>query len=112
MGIKIITDKPVKVWRRDLDNGHAAYSISVGKKEGDSWINGYQPIRFKKGVEVYNGQEISIKDAFPTLDSWVKDGKQFTRIVWQIMEFEKFGSGNHAAEPETMFSAVDEDVPF
>ena len=119
MGIKITTDgKPVKVWRSEK-NGYVSYSISVGKKENDGWINKHQPVRFLKGIGVPNGAEITIKNAFPTLDSWVKDNQQFTRIIWQIMDFEGPRSNETAdnydtaeAELPDSFNAVDEDVPF
>lgn len=119
MGIKITTDdRPVKVWRSEK-NGYVSHSISVSKKEGDTWINGYQPIRFLRGIGVPNGAEITIKNAFPTLDSWVKDNQQFTRIIWQIMDFEGPRSNETAesydtadAELPDSFSQAEDDIPF
>lgn len=119
MGMKIMTDgKPVKVWRSEK-NGYVSYSISVGKKENDGWINKHQPVRFLKGIGVPNGAEITIKNAFPTLDSWVKDNQQFTRIVWQIMDFEGPRSNETAesydtadAELPEAFSQAEDDVPL
>lgn len=110
MGIKITTDMkgPVRVWRSDK-NGYTSYAVSISKKEGDSWIRTYQPVRFKKGVEVQNGQEINILNAFPTVDSWVKDDKQFTKLVWMITEFQLAGENLNYVEG---FSSVDDEVPF
>lgn len=117
MGIKITTDDrgPVKVWRSEK-NGFVSYAIGVSKKEGDNWINGYQPVRFLKGIDVPNGAEITISHAFPILTSWVKDGKQYTRVVWQIMEFKGPRSSvqqddGYADFPES-FSQVTDEIPF
>lgn len=120
MGIKITSDDrgPVKVWRSEK-KGYVSYAIGVSKKEGDNWINKYQPVRFLKGVDVPNASEITIKNAFPTLDTWVKDGQQFSRIVWMIMDFEgprqKSAVDNYNtsdAELPDSFNEADEDIPF
>lgn len=87
MGIKITTDdRPVKVYRMDTLS-FPVYSIRVSKKEGDHWVSAYQQIKFKKGIDVPNETMIHIKSAFPSVDSWVKEDKQYTKQVWQIMEF-------------------------
>lgn len=116
MGIKITTDeKAVKVYRNDTENGYSFYSIRFSKKEGDSWVSAFQPVRFRKGVKLQNEQEICIKDAFPTIDSWTKGDKQFTRVVWQILEFDS-NAPYIAAEPDDDeyegYSAVEDSVPF
>ena len=116
MGIKITTDdRPVRVHRYDNKDGKTSYAIRIAKKEGDNWVGSFQKIRFKKGVEVHDKQDICIKDAFPTVDSWVKDEQQFTRIVWQIMEFD---SNAPYTEPQIQqelpeaVSQADDDIPF
>lgn len=112
MGIKITTDgKPVRVHRYE-NNGKTSYAIRIAKQEGDSWVGSFQKIRFRKGVEVHDKQDICIKSAFPTVDSWVKDDKQYTRIVWQIMEFESNASYTAPTEDIEGFSSVDEGIPF
>lgn len=120
MGIKITTDgKPVKVWRKDYD-GKPSYSIALSKKEGDDWIRIWKPIRFKTGYAVSNGQNITIQNGFPVIDSWVKDGQQYTREVWVISEFD---SDTPYTTPEILdtqaepldvegFSQADDDIPF
>lgn len=119
MGIKITTDgKPVKVFRSEK-NGFVNYWISIGKKEGDGWVNKSQPISFLRGIDVPNGAEITIIHAFPTLDTWVKDNQQMARHVWKIMEFEgprreqKVDNYDTSeAELPEAFSQADDDVPF
>lgn len=119
MGIKITTDgKPVKVFRSEK-NGFVSYWISIGKKEGDGWVNKSQPVSFLKGVEVPNGAEITIHHAFPTLDTWVKDNQQMARHVWKIMEFEgprqKSAVDNYdtsEAELPDSFSQAEDEIPF
>ena len=115
MGIKIMTDeRSVKVHRYD-NNGKPSYAIRIAKQEGDSWVGSFQKIRFRTGVEVHDKQNIYIKSAFPTVESWVKDEKQYTRIVWQIMEFD---SDTPYTEPQESvpevgaFSQADDDIPF
>ena len=105
MGILITTDsKPVKVWRSDKF-GFPTYTITISKKEGDHYIREYQDIKFRQGVEVENGAEIYIQKAFPTVASWVKDEKQYTKKVWQILSF--------TYEPVTIADEVPgwEDIP-
>lgn len=121
MGIKITTDnRGVKVWRSDKYE-HPSYAIQVSKREGDGWINDYQPVRFRQGINIPNGTLIYIKNAFPTLDTWVKDDQQFKRKVWMIMEFEAEGmkasqtSPQMSMEPEDLpdsFSAAEDEIPF
>lgn len=118
MGIKITTDgKPVKVWRNDK-NGFPKYAVRLGTKEGDEWVNIYQDVKFCKGVELENGALIHIKNAWPKVDSWTKDGRQFTKEVWFINEFEY--DGINQAPPKSFdsafddfgFSSVEDNVPF
>lgn len=112
MGIKIITDgKPVKVWRSE-HNGIASYAISISRKEGDSWVNKYQDVSFLKGVGVPNGSEITITNAFPTLRTWIKDGQQFSKIVWKIMEFEGPRFKNDYVKAEGDSDPVDSIIYF
>ena len=125
MAIKIMTDdKPVKVWRSDKYD-KPRYSIGISKKEGDTWVKAYQQVEFKKGVEVHNGQDICIKNAFPIIRSWVKDDQQFVKVVWMITEFDSNALRTKVVAetvPQTVdnqyqmeigsFSSVDEDIPF
>ena len=119
MGIRISTDhKGVKVWRSDK-TGKPSYAIQIGKKEGDTWINEYQKVWFKGGADIKNGTTIYIRDAFPTIDSWVKDGVQHTRIMWIIMDYTYDGMAERQPQtfiempdlPDT-FSAAEDEIPF
>ena len=119
MGIKITTDlRGVKVWRNDKYE-YPTYAIQVSRKEGDTWINEYQKVRFRRGVEVPNGTLIQIRDGFPTLETWVKDGMEHKRIVWMIMDFDYEGM-TERPEPSFMempdmpdsFSAAEDEIPF
>ena len=116
MGIKIITDdKSVKVWRSDKYD-KPRYSIAVSKKEGDNWVKAYQQVEFKKGVELHNGQDICIKNAFPTIRSWVKDDQQFVKLVWMITEFDYNAPWTEPRAEEQLdiegFSQAEDDIPF
>ena len=133
MGIRITTDDyGVKVWRSDK-YGFPQYSISVGKTE--SGKHEYKQVQFRKGVELANGDEIYIDEAFPTLRTW-KDkqtGEERCREVWMITEF-SFRARHEENMPKApapiqqapqkpqpqidmseipyTFSAAEDDIPF
>lgn len=113
MGIKITTDdKGVKVYRSDkFERPH--YAIQISKKEGEEWINHYQEIRFRKGEDVPDRAIIHIRNAFPTVSSWVKDNSQHVKEVWQIMDYYIEGSVPVMAdEPADSFSVAEDQIPF
>lgn len=130
MGIRITTDEfGVRVWRSDR-YGHPNYSISIQKKKDDGdYITEYKQIKFKGGVEVENGADIIIRDAFPTIDTW-KDkntGELKKKEVWVIMDFHYRTVAPERREenvrpapapqmdlsdmPDT-FQAAEDDIPF
>lgn len=121
MGIRISTDyKGIKVWRSDRGE-KPSYAVQVSRKEGDSWINDYQKVRFKGGADIPNGTNIYIRDAFPTLETWVKDGQEHKRIVWMIMDYAFDGMTEkpkqtyiEMPEPDMpdSFSAAEDEIPF
>ena len=121
MGVRISTDhRGVKVWRSDRGE-YPSYAIQVSRKEGDAWINDYQRVRFKGGADIPNGTDIYIKDAFPTLEFWVKDGQEHKRIVWMIMDYAFDGQTEkpkqtyiEMPEPDMpdSFSAAEDEIPF
>jgi hypothetical protein len=122
MGIRIATDdRGIKVWRSDRGQ-YPSYAVQVSKKEGDAWINEYQKIHFKGGADIPNGTVIHIQDAFPALESWVKDGQQYKRIVWIIMEWSD-GVAPYQAKSQApaqgsfddlpdSFQAAEDEIPF
>lgn len=127
MGIKITTDDyGVKVWRSDKF-GFPQYAISVGKTE--SGKHEYQQVQFRRGVELENGDEIYIDNAFPTLRTWndKQTGEERCKSVWMVTEF----SYRARKEPEPQaqmpapapqqstfddlpdtFEAAEDDIPF
>ena len=131
MGIKITTDDyGVKVWRSDKF-GFPQYAIAIGSKtDSGKKINEYQQVQFRHGVELENGDEIYIDEAFPTLRTWKdkKTGEERSKTVWMITEFsfrarhENSRSTNAPApEPQSQvslddlpdsFSAAEDDIPF
>ena len=119
MGVRISTDyRGVKVWRSDRGE-KPSYAIQVSRKEGDTWINDYQKVRFKGGADIPNGTTVFIRDGFPTLDTWVNDGVEYHRIVWMIMEYDYEGQKEKPQKsfveipdyPDS-FAAMDADLPF
>ena len=120
MGFKIQTDiYGTKVWRSDK-GVKPSYAVQIGRKEGDTWVNEYQKVKFKGGADIPNGTTIFIKNAFPTLDTWVKDGVEHKRIVWMIMDYSYPGK-KETEVVETFlempdlpdsFAAAEEDLPF
>ena len=90
MGIRITTDDyGVKIWRSDKF-GFPQYAIAVGVKlEDGKRVNEYQQVQFRKGVELENGDEIYIDEAFPTLRTWTdkQSGELRHKTVWMITDW-------------------------
>lgn len=72
------------VFRKDY-NGKVFYNIGITQTQPDGQkINGYMPVRFKRGVELENKSKIKIKQAF---ENFYKKG--FDTIFYlQITDFE------------------------
>ena len=84
-----------------------SYSFGISSKDKDgNWINGYQPIRFKKGVDVPNKAVITYK-AFPT----AVQGKERPMVIWQILEY-SVAEEYVPTEPSGFSALTNEDVPF
>lgn len=134
MGIKITTDDyGVKVWRSDKF-GFPQYAIAVGTKTEDgSRVNEYQQVQFRKGVELENGDEIYIDDAFPTLRTWTdkQSGELRHKTVWMITDWSYRARQEKLDVPAPIqqapqkpqpqidmsdlpdtFSAAEDDIPF
>ena len=126
MGIRIATDdRGIKVWRSDRGQ-YPSYAVQISKKEGDTWINDYQKVHFKGGADIPNGTVIQILNAFPALESWVKDNQQHKRIVWIIMEWSEGAGASYKPQPRQQaqdvqasfddlpdsFSAAEDEIPF
>lgn len=90
-----------------------SYTLGISSKTQDGkWVNAYQPIRFKKGIEVENKTNIDYK-AFPTAKEWSVDGQNRNYVVWQILEFRK--TGDDMASPnidEEYTKLTNDDIPF
>jgi len=138
MGIKITTDDyGVKVWRFD-QHGFPQYAVALsGKMEDGTKKTMYQQVVFRQGVELENGEEIFIRNAFPKLRIWrsKKDKLLHTKEIWMVTDFvyktsntqpdysqaqntqpnysgaqqETFSSFDDM--PET-FAAAEDDIPF
>ena len=128
MGIKIKTDDyGVKVWRSDKYQ-YPQYSVAIWQDtENGERVTEYKQLQFRRGVELGNGEEIIINDAFPTLRTWKdkKTGEIKHREVWMVLDFnfkmqapvqrqqtvvqETLGDFNDL--PDT-FAAAEDDIPF
>lgn len=87
MGLTLTTDeRGIRVWRDDR-NGFPKYSVSFSKKdENGNYENAYIDVKFHKGVELENGTDIQILEAFPTFNKG-KDGRKY--ISWFIKDYER-----------------------
>lgn len=122
MSIRISTDyRGIKVWRSDKSE-YPSYAVQVSKKEGDTWINEYQKVKFKGSPDIKNGTIVRIRDAFPTLETWVKDGVEHHRQVWVVMDYDYDGMTEKLKQtyvempeapdvPDT-FNAIQDEIPF
>ena len=127
MGIKIITDDyGVKVWRSDKF-GFPQYAVAIGTKtESGERITEYKQLQFRRGVELANGDEIYIDNAFPTLRIWQdkQTGETRSKEVWMVTDFtfrsRREETQTPAPEPKQTtfddlpdsFDAVEDDIPF
>lgn len=110
MGLVIKTDnKGVKVWRNDRGQ-YPSYSYSISRKTQDGkWETTYRSIQFKKGVELENGTNIIIDNAFESFDSWEKDGKTFKRDYLMVTDFRKMDGDDFIDIPD---QALEDELPF
>ena len=96
-----------RVWAKDHD-GWTSYTIGVSSKAQDgTWINAYQPIRFKKGVKVDNGTDINYK-GFAT----VVKGKEKNFVIWQITEYRLAGDDTARPTEDNFTALTTDDIPF
>ena len=79
---------PIRVFK----NEQGKYSIGISKKDGDKYINRYFPVEFLKDVEVENGTDIIIKNAFLTWFDWTYQDSKGTKWIIKITAFEKVGT--------------------
>lgn len=113
MGLIIKTDdKGLKIWRSDRGQ-YPSYSYSIGKKDTNgNYENCYQSVRFRKGVNLDNGTEIAIDNAFMSFDTG-KDGRKWPYLF--ISDFRIIGGGNNipdANEYMNIPDKIDEALPF
>lgn len=121
MGTRWSTDnKGEKVWRSDRFE-NPTYAIRISKKEGDTWINEYQEVRFKGSPDIPNGTTVHVKDGFETLKTWVKDGAEHKKIIKVALDYEYEGMKTkpeqtfmQMPEPDMpdSFSAIEDGIPF
>ena len=121
MGIRWSTDiRGEKVYRSDKFE-KPQYAIRVSKKEGDSWISEFQEVRFRGSPDIPNRTIVYVKDGFETLKSWVKDGREYTKIIKVAMDYTFDGmtekpkqSFMEMPEPDLpdSFSSAEDDIPF
>jgi len=112
MGIRISTDEfGVKVWRNDR-HGFPQYSVKLSRMIDDEWVNVYQDVKFRHGVELENGSEIIIDDGFVTMDVWKgKDGVPKGKAVWMILDYHYTTDRSREARQKQRKSAKAEDIP-
>ena len=85
---------PIRVFKSE----EGKYSIGISKKDGDKYINRYFPVEFLKDVEVENGTDIIIKNAFLTWFDWSYQDSKGTKWIIKITAFERVGT-QQAIEP-------------
>lgn len=114
MGLTVKTDdKGVMVFanERETENGkYINYSVGVSSKnQNGEWVNGYVPVRFKKGVTVANKAKIKINNAFYTV---MKNGDK-TYVSLMITDFDDLSEGTNSNDGFIDMSNIkDEDLPF
>ena len=98
-----------RVFAKEHD-GWTSYTLGISTKDKDGrWISAYQPVRFKSGVSVPNGTDITFK-AFPTVKERIIDGKNRNFVMWQILEYA--ADEIPQSDPEWFTSLETGDIPF
>lgn len=83
--MNVSSEYPVMVFKNTY-NDKDYYTLGMGKKNQDgTYINGYMPCQFRKGVNIDNQTNIYIKSAW--LNFYLKDNKTMPYVF--INEFEK-----------------------
>lgn len=78
-----ITSDKTRIFVKETDDGKKKYRATIGHKNQDgTWTNRAMPVHFKNGVELADGTDIKILNAFPDHFE-VKDGEN-ERVVWYI----------------------------
>ena len=114
MGLRISTDeKGVTIFANEKEGQFGKFTlysigVSAKDKEGNGWINGYVPCRFKKGITVENKQKIKINSGF-VFPSKYNDKPQ---INVMITDFDILNADSPADEFMKIPEGIDEDVPF
>ena len=93
MGLVVGTDeKGLKIWK-DEKSTYPRYSYCISRKNGETWENCYQTVKFKKDVSVANGAEIRIKNAFFSFDISKEDPKKKYPYL-MVTDFEVINGGD------------------
>lgn len=119
MGLKIISDSAVTVYRKDKQTSNggtfSTYCIGVSSKDKDgNWTNGFIDVAFKKDAVVNNKAKINIGNAFPVVREY--NGKKY--VSWMITEFyvvEQGEAPQTAPQSDGFMNAADgisEELPF
>lgn len=88
--------------------GWTWYTIGISSKTQDgTWINAYQPVRFRKGEKVPNGTDIEFV-GFPT----VMKGKEYNSVLWQITEYRSVGDEMAIPDDKGYTALTNDDIPF
>lgn len=119
MGTRWMTDKKgEKIFRSDkYDKPY--YAIRVSKKEGDAWVSEYQEVRFRGSPDIPHKTIVHVKDGFETLRTYVKDDREYTKIIKVAMDYTFDGMKEQPVPtymqmpdlPDT-FSAAEDEIPF
>lgn len=115
---KIVENYKYRIWRKDFNN-MTFYSIQLKQ----TLLNGnefkyYQPVRFRKGVDLPNGTDIVIKKAIENDRPNPKDDYGFIR-EYMILEYEEAGNAlkeyqeqKEESNGEDEIQVSESDLPF
>ena len=113
-----ISGNDVKIWvnEREGRNGKfKTYSISVGKKVEDKYINKYVKVRLARDIgssqTIWDGARVDF-EGFPTIDVYKdKDGKEHRDIMIFIQRLRVTSDGEESVGFDD-YAEVNEAVPF
>lgn len=88
---------PTRIYK----NNENKYTICVSKKKDNGeYEKRYFPVEFLKDVEVENGTDIIIKNAFLTWFDWSYQDSKGTKWIIKITAFERVGTQQTIEEPK------------
>ena len=107
MSMTVTTDdKGIRIWRDDKGS-FPRYSTSISRKVDGDYKNMYLTVKFKKGVELQNGTDIKVNNAFFSFDEYKdKEGNEKKAMYLMITDFTPITDAGFIDVPDGVADAL------